>query len=79
MSANDRQVEGEHYLKYGQVQPWDLWWLWNLNPYQAFIIKYVVRYRDKHGVRDLEKALHTIEKLIELEKAHERTPGAKKA
>lgn len=66
--ANDRQVAGEHYMKYGGLQPWDVWWLWNLNPFQAAIVKHVVRYRDKLGLTDLEKAKHYLEKLIELEK-----------
>lgn len=73
MSANDRQVEGDHYKKYGDLQPWDLWHLFNLNPFQATIIKYVIRYQDKHGVRDLKKALHTIEKLIEVEEDKAKT------
>lgn len=66
--ANNRQVAGEHYLKYGDLQPWDLWRVWNLNPFQAAIIKHVVRYRDKFGVTDLEKAAHYLEKLIEIER-----------
>ena len=66
--ANQRQVAGEHYLKYGNLQPWDLWTMWNLNPFQAVIIKHVVRYRDKLGITDLEKAKHYLEKLIEEEK-----------
>ena len=69
MSANDRQVAGDHYLKYGELQPWDLWVLWNLNPFQATIIKHVVRYKDKLGITDLEKARHYLDKLIEVEKA----------
>lgn len=70
--ANQRQVAGEHYLKYGDLQPWDLWDIWNLNPFQASIIKHVVRYRDKLGVTDLEKAAHYLQKLIEIEKAKAR-------
>ena len=76
--ANKRQVDGNHYNKYGDLQPWDVWLPWNLNPFQAYIIRYVVRYRDKDGLLDLEKARHTIDKLIELEKErlnHETAPG----
>lgn len=65
--ANDTQVGGRHYNKLGEFQVWDAWWHWNLNPFQAVILKYVVRYRDKGGVEDLRKAIHYIEKLIELE------------
>ncbi len=65
--ANDTQVAGDHYVKHGDFQPWDAWWLWNLNAFQGAIIKYIVRYRDKNGVEDLKKARHYIDKLIELE------------
>lgn len=67
--ANDTQVGGGHYNKYGKFQPWDAFWLWNLNPFQANIMSYVVRYRDKGGIQDLLKARHYIDKLIELETA----------
>lgn len=67
--ANDRQVGGDHYNKYGEIQPWDLWWMYRMNPFQANVVKYAMRYRDKDGIKDLEKAKHYIEKLIELELA----------
>lgn len=66
--ANDTQVGGTHYMKHGNFQPWDAWWLWGLNAFQGAILKYVVRYRDKNGLQDLEKAKHYLEKLIECEK-----------
>ena len=66
--ANDRQVGGDHYLQYGSLQPWDLWFPWNLNPFQAVIIKHLVRYRDKDGLKDLEKAEHYLQKLLEIER-----------
>lgn len=65
--ANGVQVGGDHYRKYGALQPWDTWLPWNLNGFQAAILKYVVRYRDKEGVEDLKKARHFLDKLIELE------------
>lgn len=65
--ANDRQVGGDHYRKLGEFQVWDAWRAWDLDPFQAVILKYVVRYRDKGGVEDLRKATHYLEKLIELE------------
>jgi hypothetical protein len=66
-APSEVQVGGNHYAKYGNIQPWDLWALWNLNPFQANIMKYVVRYRDKGGVEDLKKARHMLDKLIEVE------------
>jgi hypothetical protein len=67
--ANDRQVGGSHYMQYSDFQPWDAWWHWKLNPFQAVIIKHIVRYKDKGApMADLEKANHYLEKLIELER-----------
>lgn len=68
MSANDKQVGGEHYKKL-DPQPWDIFAAWGLDWFRATIIKYVVRSPDKGGVQDLEKARHVLDKLIEIERA----------
>lgn len=65
--ANDHQPGGDHYNKYGNFQVWDIFWKFKLNPFQANVIKYVMRYRDKNGIEDLQKAKHYLEKLIEIE------------
>lgn len=39
-----------------------------LNPFCAYMLPYLVRYREKGGIDDLEKALHVLEKWIEEEK-----------
>jgi hypothetical protein len=67
LSANEQQVGGTHYNKYGKLQVWDIFWIFRLNAFQANVVKYVIRYRDKDGLKDLMKAKHYIEKLIELE------------
>ena len=41
----------------------------DLNPLQMNAIKYVTRYNFKNGIEDLEKAIHTINRLIEFEKS----------
>jgi hypothetical protein len=64
MSANDKQVDGEHYQK--AIQPWDYITLNHLGYLEGNIIKYVTRYKEKNGVKDLEKARHYIDKLIEI-------------
>lgn len=64
MSANDKQVGGEHY-KAEAIQPWDYITSNNLGYLEGNIIKYVSRYKSKNGVQDLEKAKHYLEKLIE--------------
>jgi hypothetical protein len=68
MSANSHQIKGSHYNKYA-LQPWDLYDVWNMNPFAAQILNYIVRYRDKDGVWDLKKARHFLDKWIEVEEA----------
>lgn len=65
MGANDKQVGGDHYD--APIQHWDLV-VANKIPYlEAQVIKYVMRWRKKNGLQDLEKARHFLEKLIETE------------
>lgn len=68
MSANTRQIAGDHYVKYGDFQVWDAWWHWNLNPFQANIVKYVVRQKGgtQKMLEDLDKAEHYVQKYREL-------------
>lgn len=65
--ANKRQVGGDHYRK-NVLEHWDIVALTGLDYYQGNITKYVMRWRDKGGIQDLEKARHYLEKYIELEK-----------
>lgn len=60
------QVGGDHYKKY-RIQPVEYAMANDLNYCQANIIKYVTRYKDKGGLQDLEKALHNLKILMELE------------
>lgn len=71
MSANSRQVGGNHY-RTGRngIQHWDLAAARNYDYFQGQITKYVDRWKEKNGLKDLEKALHFLEKYIELEKAN---------
>jgi len=68
MRANDRQVGGDHYRGH-DVQHWDYAWMKRFDPFQYQITKYVERWRKKNGVQDLRKALHFLEKYIELAEA----------
>lgn len=69
MAANERQVGGNHYKGDGRkVEHWDIVAQHDLDYFQGQITKYVMRWRDKGGIPDLEKALHFIEKYIELAK-----------
>jgi len=58
------QVDGDHYIKQA-IQPFEYSMANKLDPMQHTIIKYVTRFRDKGGRKDLEKAKHTIDLLIE--------------
>ena len=69
MSANEKQVDGDHYQT--QIQPWDFIEANKLTFIEGNIVKYVCRHRQKNGLRDLEKAKHYLEKLIEVETAKE--------
>jgi hypothetical protein len=57
------QVDGDHYKKLS-VQPFAYSMANKLDPLQHTIIKYVTRFRDKAGVKDLRKAIHCTELLI---------------
>lgn len=65
--ANERQIGGKHY-GLSNFQHWDLVALFKLDYFQGQITKYVMRWKQKNGVQDLEKAQHFLEKYIELEK-----------
>lgn len=65
--ANKRQVGGNHYKKH-VLEHWDLVALYGWDYFQARSIAYIMRWRDKGGIADLEKARHFIDKCIEIEK-----------
>jgi len=71
-SALDTQVAGDHYKKLGAYQPWEVLRRW-LTPeeFRGYMkgtaIAYLAREKDKGGTQDVEKAMHTLQGLIELE------------
>lgn len=67
-NANAIQHGGDHY-KNKAVQPWDYIASNNLGYFEGNIVKYVSRWKDKNGVEDLKKAMHYLQKLIELTEA----------
>ena len=68
-SALDVQVAGDHYKKLA-IQPVEYIHANNIGSFEGNVIKYVSRWRSKNGIKDLEKAKHYIELLIELETRH---------
>lgn len=64
----DKQVGGDHYRKVPGEQHWTrVYRLFGPGYFVGCITKYVERYQVKNGKEDLEKALHFLNKLIELE------------
>jgi hypothetical protein len=68
MSALDKQVSGSHYKEQG-IQPVVYILSNNLGFCEGNVIKYVTRHKLKNGRADIEKAIHYLELLLELEYA----------
>jgi hypothetical protein len=65
-SALDVQVDGSHYKSLA-IQPMEYSMKNNLDACQHTAIKYITRFREKGGKKDLEKAIHCIQMLMEFE------------
>ena len=64
--ANKRQVGGSHYAS--AYQHWDFAAeLFGPGYFKGQATKYVMRARKKNGIQDLEKALHFLDKLAEVD------------
>jgi hypothetical protein len=68
--ALDMQVGGDHYKKL-KIQPIEFIHANNIPFIEGNIIKYIVRWRDKNGIKDLEKVKHYVDLLIDLEKLNQ--------
>lgn len=67
-TANENQIGGSHYQTTNGYQHWDLMQDLKLPYHPACATKYLVRWRQKNGRQDLEKALHYIDKTLEIER-----------
>ena len=67
VKASSEQVGGDHYKQYA-IQPIEFITKNNIPYIEGNIIKYIVRWKDKNGVEDLDKIIHYIELLKEIEK-----------
>jgi len=65
--SESTQIGGSHYSDL-EIDPYEYSMRNKLNPLQMNAIKYITRYPFKNGIEDLEKAKHTIDRLIEYEK-----------
>lgn len=71
-SANSIQYGGKHYKQF-VIQPWDYIAKNEIPFLEGSAIKYISRWRDKGGIEDLKKAIHFLEKVIELEQEKEKS------
>lgn len=60
-----KQVGGDHYESQ-TIQPWDIIIANNLDFFEGNALKYLLRHGYKNGKEDLEKAIHYIQKIIEM-------------
>jgi hypothetical protein len=67
MAANDIQHGGNHYKT--PIEVWDFVEANDLGFLDGTAIKYLARWKKKNGLEDLRKAIHYVNKLIEVEEA----------
>lgn len=67
-SVNDIQIGGDHYKQFKGMEPWDVITGWNLGYLDGTALKYIARWKHKNGIQDLEKAIHFLQKAIEVYK-----------
>lgn len=70
------QVGGDHYTKQ-KIQPIEYIWANGLGFSEGNVVKYVTRWKDKGGIKDLRKAHHHLALLIEEAERAEREDGVK--
>lgn len=63
-NPNTKQVGGTHYM--ATYQHWDYVAQTGMGYFEGQVTKYVLRWRQKNGKMDLQKAGHFVEKMITL-------------
>lgn len=53
------------YAKH-KIQPWDIWMEYHLNPWDADIIKRVLRTKQEKGMTEIESRILDYEKIIHI-------------
>uniref|UniRef100_A0A6M3JCT9 Putative structural protein n=1 Tax=viral metagenome TaxID=1070528 RepID=A0A6M3JCT9_9ZZZZ len=64
--CSDNVFRPQHYTQYLQ-EPFTFFFLNNLPFAEASVCKYVLRWRQKNGIEDLQKAKRLIDMMIEME------------
>ncbi len=62
-SPLETQVDGDHY-KTKKIQPWEYIDANELDFWEGNVVKYITRWKDKNGIKDLEKIKHYVDYLI---------------
>ena len=65
MTATKKQVGGKHYTNY-KIQPIEFITSNNIGFIEGNVIKYLLRFKEKNGLQDLDKAIHYLELLKEI-------------
>lgn len=60
-------LHGPAHYKELPIEPWDIIVANRMGFFDGNALKYLLRYKGKNGKDDLKKAIHYLEKLIELE------------
>ena len=66
-----KQIGGSHYKSFA-IEPWTFIQENELNPFQANVIRYTCRYKNKGGIQDLEKIIHYCEMEIDFMRKKEQ-------
>ena len=66
-----KQIGGSHYKSF-VIEPWTFIQENELNPFQANVIRYTCRYKNKGGIQDLEKIIHYCEMEIDFMRKKEQ-------
>ena len=65
MKALDKQVGGDHYKMV--IQPAEYVHKNKIGYLEGNVIKYVSRHRNKNGKQDIEKAIHYLQMILEMD------------
>jgi len=62
--TRNKNVGNSNYAEH-QIQPWDIWMDWDLNPWDADIIKRTLRTKEGESrIMDYQKIIHVCEERI---------------
>ena len=63
-NVRNKNIGNSNYADH-KIQPWDIWMDWNLNPWDADIIKRTLRTKKGDSrIMDYEKIIHVCEERI---------------